>query len=83
MKLFKLVDIECYQNEAKNSTMHCLCAVGDYDENDKECIEWDENIFYWFDNHAHLESFKIDKGYHGNHEDFTVLEYKYREESIK
>jgi len=86
MKLFKLVDVRLYYNDEvdmPNNEREYLCAVGKYDENDKECEEWDDLIFYWFESHAELELFKQPTGSIMNHEDFTVLGYEYREESIK
>lgn len=82
MKLFKLVDVRLYYNDEvgmPDNEREYLCAVGEYNENDKECEEWDDLIFYWFESHAELESFKQPM----NHEEFIVLGYEYREESIK
>ena len=82
MKLFKLVDVRLYYNDeadVPNNEHEYLCAVGEYDENDKECQEWDDNIFYWFQDHAELEEHKK----FGDTEfEFTVLGYEYREESV-
>ena len=75
MKLFKLVDVLFYFNdEGKKHLREYLCAIGEYDENDKECQEWDSEIFYWFQDHDELESAKEYDG----HNEFTVISYKYR-----
>ena len=76
-KLFRLVDVKLYYNDEKdlpNNERNYLCAVGVYDENDKECQEWDDQIFYYFDSHEELERAKI----FVDEYEFTVLSYEYR-----
>jgi len=86
MKLFKLIDVTFYYNDEENipeNERTYLCAIGEYDENDKECQEWDDSIFFWFNDEAEIKKYFMEnKGYHGNHEDFTVLSYEYREVGV-
>lgn len=78
MANFKLVDVSFYYNEDKdlpNNEFNYLCAIGEYDENDKECEDIDDKIFYWFDSEEELIGAKE----YQEGAELTVLNYKIRD----
>lgn len=73
---FKLVNVSLYYNEEKdtpNNEHNYLCAVGEFDERDKDCIDYDDKIFYWFDTIEDLDGAKK----YVEENEFTVLNYKF------
>lgn len=74
---FKLVDCTLrYNDDYRKVNRPYLCAVGKYDENDEDCKEWDDYIFYWFESEEDIkESMKKD-----NKGDFTIIDYIIKDE---
>lgn len=70
--IITLVDVEFYYNDEPDIIMQYLCAIGEYDENDKECKDLDYQIFFWFDSEEDLKSFMKSDGV----SEFTVINYK-------
>jgi hypothetical protein len=77
MAKFKLayVEIKYLDNGEEHEY---LCAIGEYDENDEECQEIDESVFYWFESMQELEEFK---SFNENAE-FVVLNYSIKGEEV-
>jgi len=62
----KFVDITFYWNDDPLKTpKNCVCAIGEYDENNPMHQEWDDDIFYWFDSEKDIVG-----------DEFTVISYK-------
>lgn len=72
--IFKLVDVDLYYNDELGNIRNYLCAIGEYDENNKDCEDWDEFIFFWFDSEKELIACKE----YDPTAEFTVVDYLIR-----
>lgn len=72
---FKLVDVDLYFTEdGPERVVNYLCAIGAYIEGDEKCEEWDEFIFFWFEDEEDLKGYKDADPT----AEFTVVDYKIR-----
>jgi len=75
--IFKLVNTDIQYNDENYVYDYC-CALGEYNENDKLCQEYDDHIFYWFESEEEIKEFMKKEiiGEPINHNEFKVLNYK-------